>query len=282
MNPLGINLWNWTNTLGPDAPGLIRRAARMGFTAVELPMTPPEPAGLEAIRAALEETGLAVTLCAGSAPDRSLASDDPALRKNAFDYFSACLRTARALGAAVFCGPMYGGAASLHWLSPEEAAAEWDRAVAGLRALAPLAEDAGCVLALEPLHRYRTSMVNTAAQALRMAQEVNHPAVGVHFDTFHANVEERDVVGAVRTVLEAGKLYHFHACGNDRGAPGTGHLPWGELFTTLRRGGYTGHVTMETFRPGGLDAGWHPVEDDPDEVARMGIACLRKWFSGPM
>ena len=118
MNPLGINLWNWTNTLGPDAPGLIRRAARMGFTAVELPMTPPEPAGLEAIRAALEETGLAVTLCAGSAPDRSLASDDPALRKNALDYFSACLRTARALGAAVFCGPLYGGAASLRRLAP--------------------------------------------------------------------------------------------------------------------------------------------------------------------
>ena len=67
--------------------------------------------------------------------------------------------------------------------------------------------------------------------------------------------------------------------------PGMGFYP--QYFclkagTTLRRGGYTGHVTMETFRPGGLDAGWHPVEDDPDEVARMGIACLRKWFSGPM
>lgn len=282
MNRLGINLWNWTNALGSDAPGLIRRAAKMGFTAVELPMTEAEPPFLEEIKAALEETGVEVTLCAGSAPDRSLAAFDAALRKASLNYLSACLRTAKALGAKVLCGPMYGGAANRHWLTDDDARREWDLAVAGLSALAPRVEEAGCLLALEPLHRYRTSMVNTAAQALQMAGDVGHPSVGVHFDTFHANMEERDVASALRSVLEAGKLYHFHACGNDRGAPGTGHLPWADLFTALRRGGYAGHVTMETFRPGGLDAPWHPVETDPNEVARMGIAYLTQWFAGPL
>ena len=282
MNRLGINLWNWTNTLDSDAPGLIRRAAKMGFTAVELPMTEAEPAFLEEIKAALEETGMEITLCAGSAPDRSLSAFDGALRRAAADYLSACLRTAKAIGAKVLCGPLYGGAANRHWLTQDDARREWDLAVTGLSALASQAEDAGCVLALEPLHRYRTSMINTAAQALQLVHEINHSAVGVHFDTFHANIEERDVAAALRSILDAGKLYHFHACGNDRGAPGTGHLPWAELFTALRRSGYPGHVTMETFRPGGLDAPWHPAEDDPNTVARMGIAYLMQWFAGPL
>lgn len=280
MNRLGINLWNWSVAPMADIPALIRRAAKLGFTAVELPMLGAE-LPLEAIRSTLAETGMEVTLCAGSSPERSLASFEEVQRTAARTFLTDCLGIAETLGAKVLCGPMYGGRVNCRALPPGEAAREWELAVTGLSALAPLAADAGCVLALEPLHRYRTSMVNTAGQALRLVSDIGHKAVGVHFDTFHANMEERNVPAALRSVLEGGKLYHVHACGNDRGAPGTGHLPWGDIFTVLRRGGYTGHVTMETFCPGGMDAAWHSPDLGPDQVAKDGLACLLKWLAGP-
>ena len=92
-------------------------------------------------------------------------------------------------------------------------------AVDGLRELARRAEHYGVVLSVEPLNRYRTSVANTAGQVLRMVEEVDAPNVGVHFDTYHALLEERDLCAALEQVLQAGKVNHFHACANNRGAP---------------------------------------------------------------
>lgn len=102
---------------------------------------------------------------------------------------------------------------------PDEKKREWMLAVDGLRELARRAEHYGVVLSVEPLNRYRTSVANTAGQVLRMVEEVDAPNVGVHFDTYHACLEERDLCAALEQVLQAGKVNHFHACANNRGAP---------------------------------------------------------------
>ena len=141
MNPLGINLWNWCAGLGPDCLGLPARAARMGFTAVELPMTVPEV--FPALRQELAETGLSVTLCAALGPGRDLSSFDPAVRSATMDYLTACLEAGRALGAGVLCGPLYAGGGKRHWLDPADKKREWELAVTGLRELARRAADCG-------------------------------------------------------------------------------------------------------------------------------------------
>lgn len=273
MNPLGINLWNWVNDLGLQCLGLPTRAARMGFTAVELPMTSPDPG--PALMQEVRATGLAVTLCAALGPGRDLSSFDPAVRASTLDYLTRCLKTAEALGASVLAGPLYAGGGKRHLLSRSDAAREWDLAVTGLRELARRAENCGVRLALEPLHRYRTSVVNTVAQALQLVDDIGSDAVGVHFDTFHAGIEEESIPGAMEQVLRAGRMYHFHACANNRGAPGQGHFPWDEIFRVLRMGGYQGHITMETFAPGGLDSGWVQLGDSPDQLALEGLRFLQ-------
>ena len=133
-------------------------------------------------------------------------------------------------------------------------------------------------LALEPLCRYRTSVVNTVDQALRMIDDIGSPNVGLHYDTFHACLEEADLLSSLSRALQAGKVLHFHACANNRGAPGQGLVPWNDVLRLLQEEHYRGHITMETFAPGGLDASWVHVHPEPDEVARSGLAFLRSFF----
>lgn len=277
MNKLGINLWNWTQGLGPDCLGLPSRAAALGFTAVELPMTTPqvEPE----LAAELRESGLAVSLCASLGAGRDLSNFEPEPRAAAMDYLTACLETGQALGATVLCGPLYTGGGKRHWLSESDRRREWDLAVAGLQELARRAEGCGMRLALEPLNRYRTSVANTSAQVLQMVEDVGHQSVGLHFDTYHACLEERDLLAALESALQSGRVYHFHACANNRGAPGQGVLPWEQILDLLVCWQYPYHITMETFALGGLDSSWVQVHQEPDQMAASGLGYLKEFFT---
>ncbi len=277
MNPLGINLNNWYPSLGPECLGLPERIAAMGFDAAELPMTEPVmPDGLgEEIRA----SGLAVSLCAAMGPGRDLSNPDESVRRSTMEYLTACLRTGASVGASVLCGPLYTGGGKRHWLDAEEKAREWERAVTGVRELARRARDYGVALALEPLNRYRTSVANTAGQILQMVEDIGEDNVGLHFDTYHACLEERDLLPALESALRSGRVNHFHACANNRGAPGQGIVPWDEVMDLLVRYGYAGHITMETFALGGLDSSWVQVLEPPDELAMTGLRYLRGYFA---
>lgn len=277
MNTIGINLWNWSTGLGTGCLGLASRASKMGFTAVELPMTTPQaPPGLaEEIRAA----GLAVTLCAALGQGRDLSHPDEAVRSATMDYLTACLRTGQSLGATVLCGPLYTGGGKRHWLPPDEKQREWERAVTGLRELARRAGDCGMQLSLEPLNRYRTSVANTSAQVLAMIRDIGADNVGLHFDTYHACLEEKDLLAALEAALQTGRVNHFHACANNRGAPGQGLIPWDAVMDLLVRYGYAGHITMETFALGGLDSSWVQVHEEPDQLAEAGLRWLQGYFA---
>ena len=103
----------------------------------------------------------------------------------------------------------------------------------------------GVTIALEPLNRFETYFLNTAADAVKLCDEIDHPNVGILFDTFHANIEEKHVADALR--LTARHLKHVHSCENDRGIPGTGHVDWPGVFRVLRDIGYDDYLTIESF-----------------------------------
>ena len=276
MNKLGINLWNWVPGLGEACLGLPAKVADMGFTAIELPMTVPDPGA--ALEQEIRSTGLAVSLCAALGAGRDLSSFDAEVRRSTLQYLTQCLQTGERLGATVLAGPLYAGGGKRHALPPDERSREWELAVTGLQELARRARECGMTLALEPLCRYRTSVVNTVDQALRMIDDIGSPNVGLHYDAFHACLEEADLLSSLSRALQAGKVLHFHACANNRGAPGQGLVPWNDVLRLLQEEHYRGHITMETFAPGGLDASWVHVHPEPDEVARSGLAFLRSFF----
>ncbi len=276
MNYLGINLWNWVPALSRDCVGLPTRAAEMGFTAVELPMTTTQP--IPELEQEIRDLGLGVTLCAALGPGKDLSSFDPQVRAYTMEYLTQCLETGARIEASVLAGPLYAGGGKRHALPPGEKEREWELAVTGLQELSRRAGERGIKLAIEPLCRYRTSVVNTVDQGLAMVRDVDSPNLGLHYDTFHACLEEADLIASLEKALDSGKVYHFHACANNRGGPGEGILPWNRVLPLLKEKNYPGHVTMETFAPGGLDASWTHVHPQPDEVARRGIDFLRRYF----
>lgn len=191
MNPLGINLWNWRPGLDEGCIGLPTRAAKMGFTAVELPMTTtcvPQTLADE-----ICSSGLKVSLCAALGPGRDLSSFDHEVRADTMKYLTDCLKIGQSLGATVLAGPLYAGSGKCHRLSTEEKKREWELAVTGLKILAKRAEDCGIELALEPLNRYRTSVVNTTAQGIvthhiRCNKEIPRKRFVASGNSFHSKI----------------------------------------------------------------------------------------------
>jgi D-psicose/D-tagatose/L-ribulose 3-epimerase len=136
-------------------------------------------------------------------------------------------------------------------------------------------------LGVEPLNRFETSFINLASQAIEVADRVDHPACGVMLDTFHMNIEERSIGDAIRA---AGKrMRHLHACENDRGAPGSGHVPWDEVAKACRDIGFNGPFVIESFTNkvksiAKAAAIWRKFADSQDALAENGLGYLRQLF----
>lgn len=122
-------------------------------------------------------------------------------------------------------------------------------------------------------------MINTTEQALSYVNDVGHPNIGLHLDTFHMHLEERDAAAAIRQAGD--RLFHFHACENDRGVPGFGQVQWQRIADGLRNSGYDGPVVIESFTPEVQSIAraaciWRPVAPDQDTIAREGLAFLKQ------
>jgi D-psicose/D-tagatose/L-ribulose 3-epimerase len=136
-------------------------------------------------------------------------------------------------------------------------------------------------LGVEPLNRFETSFINLASQAIEVADRVDHPACGVMLDTFHMNIEERSIGDAIRA---AGKrMRQLHACENDRGAPGSGHVPWAEVAKACRDIGFNGPFVIESFTNkvksiAKAAAIWRKFADSQDALAEHGLGYLRTLF----
>ncbi len=262
---LGINRMAWSATVGPAELALFPPLAALGYEGVELPLFHPAAFDPAPVREALQASGLACTLSSALPVGASLLVPDE--QPAALAFLRQCLGVARALGASVLCGPLYAPVGVRTGAPPT--AAEWRAAVEGLRV----------VVALEPLNRFETHFLNTAAQACRLVAEVGSPWLGVHLDTFHLNIEEKSLAGALR---EAGAwLRHVHLSENDRGIVGSGHLPWGEVLAALRAVGYRGWLVCETFNGqmpeiAAATAIWRPLFPDPLTYARESLAFLRR------
>lgn len=275
-NRIGISLWNWDNYPDDKIIELMEKAHKLGFTAVEIPMMSGILENADEIRSLAKSLGLEITLCACMNKGRDISNFDFSIRENTASYFRQCIETASIIEAKAFVGPLYAGGSKCHNLSESDRQKEWELAVTGLRKTAKIANSCGVFLSVEPLHRYRTSVVNTAKQVLELVSHIDSKWVNVLFDTFHANIEEESICDALEDVLKAEKLGHFHACANHRGPAGTGHLPWAEIFSLLKKYDYQNHITLETFCVGGFDATWSNRYNNSDEVAQIGIENIKK------
>lgn len=272
---VGVNLLAWSATIDL---GLFPRIVELGYDGVELPILTPEAIDAAAVRTALARAGLAAT--ASSALPRGASLLDPAERSIGVAFLTGAIETATACGASVLCGPLYHPVGQLPGRPPTDA--ELESCAIGLRVVARRAADLGVTLALEPLNRFETHFLNTIGQGLRLIEAVGHPAVGLHVDTFHQNIEEKDV--AVSWLAAGRWLKHVHFSENDRGVVGSGHIDFAAARDALRSLGYDGWVVAETFAGSvpeiaAATAIWRPIVADPWSYAAGSLRAAREILS---
>ena len=280
MAQIGINAWVWTSPVNTAEFGrLAPLVKKMGFDLIEFGVE--GTSDLDYARGAqiARDNGLAVSVCAAMGPDRDLIHSDEGIRKNGMEYVRHCIDAAKTMGAPHVAGPLYSAVGRTWQATDDERKRDTDLLVRQLTDLSKYAAERGVALAVEPLNRFETSFMNLASQAIEVVDRVGHPACGILLDTFHMNIEERSIGDAIRA---AGKrMRQLHTCENDRGAPGTGHVPWAEVAGACRDIGFDGPFVIESFTAkvksiARAAAIWRPLADSQDELAESGLRFLRR------
>jgi len=280
---LGVSTWLWTSPFTTESISLFPKIKGMGYDVVEIPIEDPSLIDVIKVKEALNDNGLESVICGAFGPTRDLTHDDPEYHQTCLEYIAACLDVCVGLGAKFFAGPMYSAVGKARLVSPEQKKIEWGRAVANLRKVCHMAESKGLEIALEPLNRFESDLVNTAEDVLRLVADINHPAAKVLLDGFHMNIEEKDLEAAIRSVGD--KLIHLQVSENYRGTPGTGQTRWDAYQRGLSAIGYQGVVSIESFTPevkelAGAVCIWKPLVPSQDGFAAEGFQFLKKWAEG--
>ena len=277
----GINSFLFTSPFTTESTALFRQFRRWGFDTVEIPIEDPSHIDPAKVRAAAEKAGIAIgSVCACMGPGRDFRGT-PEEQATAMTYCKALIDQAVVLGCPSLIGPVYSVVGKADAVEPAQQKKEWALVVKNLKELAAYARAKGVTICVEPLNRFETDFLNTCDQGLRLVRAVKSPAVKLHLDTFHMNIEEKDQAAAIR---KAGRLLgHFHACGSDRGTPGGDHIAWPAIVKALKAVGYKGDVVIESFTTdvkviARAAAIWRRIEPRRNDIAVKGLAFLRKTF----
>ena len=280
QHPVGVSTWVWASPLD-DATlvELARRAAGWGFDVLELPVENPGDWDPAAARTVLDDLGLGATTCLVTSPGRELVAADASTVRSTQDYLRHCVDVAAAVGAGVVGGPAYASVGRTWRMDDDERAAVYEEL---RRNLAPVVEHAaasGVTVAVEPLNRYETSVLNTVGQALEALGPLLGPGCGLLLDTYHQNIEERSVAAAV--ALAGPHVAGVQVCANDRGAPGADHLDWPAILEALAGTGYDGPLCIESFTAHNdaiatAASIWRPLATSQDDLALEGLRFLRR------
>ncbi|TDD53521.1 sugar phosphate isomerase/epimerase [Nonomuraea terrae] len=275
MFSIGVNTWVWVSPLtDDDLARLAPRVAGWGFDVIELPVEWPGDWNPDKAAAVLAEHGLAASVVLVMPPGRELVAASPEAVRDTQDYLRHCVDVAVAVGSPVIGGPAYASVGRTWRLSPDERRSAYAELRENLRPVLDHAGERGIKLAVEPLNRYETSLLNTVEQALDALPEDCYLAL----DVYHMNIEEKDPAQAVRAA--AGRIGHVQVCGTDRGTPGADHFDWPGFTQALRDAGYTGPLVIESFTAHNQTIAtaasiWRPLAESQDTLAVDGLAYLR-------
>ena len=281
--PIAVNTFVWHSPLTDELLATtLPRIAGWGFDAVELPLENVgdwDPARTSAL---LSELGLRCVVGAVFGPGRELAATDQTTIDATKRYVRAAVDAAAGVGAAMVVGPMYTSVGRTWRMSPQERAATLRELRDSLAECAEYAGRHGIALAVEPLNRYETSLLNTATQVRELIEDLPGN-VGLNLDTYHMNIEERDLRAAFRVAGD--RLLHLQVCGNDRGAPGHDLQDWPLIRDCLAEIAYRGMIGIESFTADNASIAtaasiWRPLAESQDALAVEGLRFLREWQEG--
>lgn len=279
MFKMGVDSFIWSEVFEEKDLWILSKAKELGFEVVDLAIAYPDTFPLEAVKKEKEKVGIEVVTSTTLQKDGNIISPDPEVRKNGLRILKKLIDINNALGSRIFGGVNY--AAWGYLTKKPRTNEEWDWSVKTMTEVAKYAKETGdVVICVEPVNRFESHFLNIAKDAVQYCKDVGAGNVKVHLDCFHMNVEEFGFANAIR---ECGKEYlgYFHTCENNRGIPGTGHVPWKEIFETCKEVGFFGPFVIESFDPSfeelaGGCALWRWYAPTGEALAIEGLANLKK------
>jgi D-psicose/D-tagatose/L-ribulose 3-epimerase len=239
----GMNLLLWTDTLKDEMLPVLKQLKKLGYDGVEIPIFDFEAPKYERWGKILSDLGLGCTAVTCRGGDDNPISSDAAIRAKGVENNKRVLDCCHAAGATVLVGPYHSAIGVFSGAGPTDDEFNWG--VDSMRQVAEHAQQAGVMLGIEYLNRFETYLLTSAEQAVKFVKAVKHPYCRMMYDTFHANVEEKDLSAAIRTASKY--MVHVHIPENDRSTPGAGHVDWKTTFDTLKEVGYDGYLMIEAF-----------------------------------
>jgi D-psicose/D-tagatose/L-ribulose 3-epimerase len=279
---LGVSSWLFVSPFTSESiVPIFEKVAQLGYDAIEIAVEDPNQIDAEQVAAALQKYNLKAVVCGAFGASRDLTSNDPVVHQACFDYIEACLKLCNQWGTSFLAGPIYSAVGKRRMLSADARKKEWDLAVKNVRIACEIAAQHNCQLAIEPINRFETDLVNTAADVCQLVKDINHPAAKISLDSFHMNIEEKNPMDAI---LQAGSdLIHMQISENHRGIPGTGITPWNDYATALNKINYTGVISLESFTPKNQQLAeavciWKPLAESQELFAQEGLNFMKKIF----
>lgn len=271
---IGMCMFLWTTRVMPEHEALLADIRATGFDGVEIPVFEGTPDDYAQLGKRLDALGLARTaVSAIGDPALDLISADPRLRRAGVERMRWILDCTAALGADRVSGPLHSVLGQFSGQGPT--ADEFARAIHSQQQIGSHAASVGVTVGLEALNRFECYLLNTMDGLAAFVGKVGHPNIRAMYDTFHANIEEADPIGALTRNRDV--IAHIHLSENDRGVPGRGNIPWAETFAAIRDSGYDDWLTIEAFGRGLPDLAaatkvWRDFAESPEAVYRDGFA----------
>lgn len=277
----GMNMLLWTTDVTPEHYPILDRLKSYGYDGVELPIFDMDLGKFASLGKKLDEIGLertAVTVCT---PDENPISESPTKRQAGLERLKRAIDVCQTVKATHLCGPIHSALGEFSGSGPTSN--EWGHGKEILTKAADHARQAGVTLVLEYLNRFECYFLNCAESCAKLCREVNHPNLKMMYDTFHAHIEEKCIVGALKACRD--QMVHVHISENDRSTPGEGQVDWSTTFTALKELNYDGWFMVEAFGLAlpALAAAtkiWRKMFPDEEHLAKHALQFMKSNWAG--
>ncbi|MDR7184591.1 D-psicose/D-tagatose/L-ribulose 3-epimerase [Microbacterium trichothecenolyticum] len=278
MSQFGCHGSVWSGSFDPESfRSAVRHTVDAGYDLIEIPLLDPYSFDAADGRKVIDEHGIAINASLGLGPATDISSEDPEAIAAGEHLLNRAVDVLAELGAGWLVGVVY-GALTKHMAPATERARQNGMDV--IRRVSDRAERHGIRVGLEVVNRYETNIMNTAREAIRYVEELDHSNAYIHLDTYHMNIEESDMMNPF---LDAGdRLGYVHIGESHRGYLGSGSVDFDTAFRALSRIGYDGPIVFESFSSAVVDpvlsnmlGVWRNLWDDNVDLARHANAFMR-------